>query len=258
MTSETTIRVCREFFSTFGIPSVFVSNNGPQFTSAEFAEFLKMSGVVHKLSAPYHPATNGQAERLIQTMKCKLKSMDCNESDLHSELYNILLSYRKMIHPTTEHSPAQMVFGHQLRSRLDLMIPSDDPKDSVVQGKVRELTVGSRVSARNYDHSTIWEFGVIKERLGKSYYLVQLDDGRVWRRHIDQLRAVVVEEQYSSQEILFPIHKTHQNLPLLYLLLYQLATLLETDHQAYKRTKVYVVQQGSSEIHRNWTFDSTE
>ncbi|XP_055589292.1 uncharacterized protein K02A2.6-like [Uranotaenia lowii] len=203
MTTETTIRVCREFFSTFGIPSVFVSDNGPQFTSADFDKFLKMNGVVHKLSAPYHPATNGQAERFIQTMKCKLKSMDCNKSDLHSELYNILLSYRKMIHPTTGHSPAQMVFGRQLRSRLDLMIPSDDPKDSVVQGKVRDLTVGSRVSARNYDHSTIWEFGVIKERLGKLHYLVQLDDGRVWRRHIDQLRAVAVEEQDSSKEVTF-------------------------------------------------------
>ncbi|XP_062713761.1 uncharacterized protein K02A2.6-like [Aedes albopictus] len=135
MTTETTIRFCREFFSTYGLPSVFVSDNGPQFTSADFANFLKMNGIVHKLSAPYHPATNGQAERFIQTMKSKLKSLNCNRSEVHGEICSILLSYRKMIHPATGYSPAMLVFGRQIRSRLDLMIPSKDPNRSEVQSK---------------------------------------------------------------------------------------------------------------------------
>ncbi|XP_058448956.1 uncharacterized protein K02A2.6-like [Malaya genurostris] len=176
MTTDTTIRMCREFFSTYGLPSVFVSDNGPQFVSADFKKFLTLNGVVHKLSAPYHPATNGQAERFIQTMKAKLKSLDCNRSEVQSEICNILMAYRKMIHHSTGYSPAMLVFGRQIRSRLDLMVPSKDPNRSEVQSKVRELTVGAK-----------WEFGTIKERLGKLHYLVQLSDGRVWKRHIDQL-----------------------------------------------------------------------
>lgn len=197
MTTETTIRACREFFSTYGIPSVFVSDNGPQFTSADFEKFLKLNGVVHKFSAPYHPATNGQAERFIQTMKSKLKSMDCSRSEVQSELCNILFSYRKMIHPSTGYSPSMLVFGRQIRSRLDLMVPSADPKGSEVQSKVRELKVGSKVAAREYVHENKWEFGNVKERLGKLHYLVQLNDGRVWKRHIDQLRSVGAELESS-------------------------------------------------------------
>lgn len=190
MTTETTIRACRQFFSTYGLPSVFVSDNGPQFTSCEFAKFLKMNGVVHKLSASYHPATNGQAERFIQTMKLKLKAIDCDRSQIHGELCSILMSYRKMIHPATGLSPSMMVYGRQIRSRIDLMIPSGNSNVCEALGRFRELELGTRVSAREYVHDNKWEFGIVQKRLGKLHYLILLDDGRVWKRHINQLRSI--------------------------------------------------------------------
>ena len=41
-----------------------------------------------------------------------------------------------------------------------------------------------------------WLFGVISERNGPKSYVVQLDDGRVWKRHVDHLRRseVGIEE----------------------------------------------------------------
>ena len=39
------------------------------FTSAEFKEFVSLNDIRHVTSAPYHPATNGQAERTVQTVK---------------------------------------------------------------------------------------------------------------------------------------------------------------------------------------------
>lgn len=42
--------------------------------STEFAHFLVANGVKHIWSAPYHPATNGAAERLVQTVKRELKA----------------------------------------------------------------------------------------------------------------------------------------------------------------------------------------
>ena len=44
-------------------------NKGTQFTSQEFEEFLKLNGIQHYRSAPYHPATYGEAERVVQTFK---------------------------------------------------------------------------------------------------------------------------------------------------------------------------------------------
>ena len=50
-----------------------MSDNGPQFVSAEFEKFMKENGVKHFRSAPYHPSTNGLAERFVQSLKQALK-----------------------------------------------------------------------------------------------------------------------------------------------------------------------------------------
>ncbi|XP_062709500.1 uncharacterized protein K02A2.6-like [Aedes albopictus] len=143
ITADSTIRMCREMFSTFGVPSVLVSDHGVQFTSEQFQQFLRMNGIVHKMGAPYHPATNGQAERYVQTLKQKLKSLKCTKAQLNVELCNILLTYRKMIHPATGQSPAMMMFGRQIRSRIDLMLPKNEVVDSK-NHTVREFKDGDR------------------------------------------------------------------------------------------------------------------
>lgn len=59
---------------SFWITAQLVSNNGPQLVSQEMTGFLQANGVQHIKSAPYHPATNGLAERFVQTMKHALKT----------------------------------------------------------------------------------------------------------------------------------------------------------------------------------------
>ena len=65
-TSSSTIEVLRDLFARFGIPEQIVSDNGTQFVSEEFQAFVRSSGIRHLTSAPYHPATNGLAERAFQ------------------------------------------------------------------------------------------------------------------------------------------------------------------------------------------------
>ena len=73
-TSAQTILVLCAMFARFGLPKQLVSDNGPQFTSDEFEQFLVRNGVSHIRSSPYHPSTNGAAERLVQTVKQALRS----------------------------------------------------------------------------------------------------------------------------------------------------------------------------------------
>ena len=68
-TTARTIQALRDMFARWGIPEQLVSDNGPQFTSDEFRVFMQSNGVKHIRTAPYHPATNGAAERFIQTVK---------------------------------------------------------------------------------------------------------------------------------------------------------------------------------------------
>ena len=72
--SEKTIEILRSMFAQHGLPEQLVSDNGPQFTSTEFAEFLKGNQIKHTMSAPNNPASNGLAKRFMQTMKRTLKA----------------------------------------------------------------------------------------------------------------------------------------------------------------------------------------
>ncbi|XP_054277192.1 uncharacterized protein K02A2.6-like [Macrosteles quadrilineatus] len=73
--TEWCIRELRKTFATFGIPLVLVPDNGSRFTSSTFRQFLSANGV-YKTTAPYHPSSNGQAERYVQTIKKSLKAME--------------------------------------------------------------------------------------------------------------------------------------------------------------------------------------
>ena len=64
-TSSAVIRVLDELFATHGIPSTLVSDNGPQFSAAEFAEFARQSGFYHRTSLPKFAQSNGEAERAV-------------------------------------------------------------------------------------------------------------------------------------------------------------------------------------------------
>ena len=84
-----TIAVLRNIFATHGLPVQVVTDNGPQFISDEFAEFVEQNGIKHVHSLPYHPASIGQAKRVIQILKSKLKAMKDDEPSWFSILQSV-------------------------------------------------------------------------------------------------------------------------------------------------------------------------
>ena len=68
-TSGTTIKVLRNLFASYGLLQQVVTDNGPQFTSAEFTIFMKNNGVKLIKCYSYHPSSNGAAERFVQSHK---------------------------------------------------------------------------------------------------------------------------------------------------------------------------------------------
>ena len=71
VTSKAVIKALKEIFARFGIPDEVVSDNGPQFSSAEFAVFGKtyIFGFAHVTSSPTH----AQLNLLQRTRECNLK-----------------------------------------------------------------------------------------------------------------------------------------------------------------------------------------
>ena len=198
-TAGRTVEELRKLFSSYGLPEQIVSDNGPQFVAEEFASFAKANGIKHIKSAPYHPSTNGAVERLVQTFKKAMKASE-HDGKTHSQrLASFLLSYRTTPHSTTNETPSELFLKRKLRTRLDLLKPDVHKAVSVEQAKQknnydrrcrsREYFVGQNVQAHNFRAGPRWVAGVIVERLGPLTYLVQVDSGVFWRRHIDQLRS---------------------------------------------------------------------
>ena len=73
VTASATINLLEEDFAHFGYPHSIVTDNAPSFISEEFQSWCKERGITHLTGAPYHPATNGAAERMVQTFKQSLR-----------------------------------------------------------------------------------------------------------------------------------------------------------------------------------------
>ena len=97
----------------------FRSDGGPQFTYREFSQFLKRWGVCAALSTPHYPQLNGHAEAAVKAMK-KLIATTTTGGDLDDENFQRgLLEYRNT--PRVGGlSPAQIIYGHPLRSAVPI------------------------------------------------------------------------------------------------------------------------------------------
>ena len=176
-----------------------VTDNGTCFVSAEFEQFLKGNGVKHTTSAPYHPASNGLAERAVRMVKRGLKKV--KEGSMSSRLAKVLLTYRTTPQSTTGLTPAELLLGRRPRTRLDLLKPNTAERverklekqkashDS--HGKPRTFRIGDSIFLNNFAGSG-WLPGKIAEKSGPVSFHVLLEDGRRKRCHQDQIRPRVV------------------------------------------------------------------
>ena len=127
-TSVKTLAVLYKWFcEETGFPTTLVSDNGPQLVSKKFEEMVTRWGVKHMLSPPYHPASNGLAERAVGIVKSRLKKMNCSAAPVQ---LHVGLAYVCRVHGLTPHSST---------SRCPYELIRDGPTPSLFP----QLTAGS-------------------------------------------------------------------------------------------------------------------
>nr|CAX83703.1 Gag-Pol polyprotein [Schistosoma japonicum] len=182
-----TLQILSEIFSRNGLPDMIVSDNGSQFTSSQFQEFCRRLGIIHYRFPPYHPQSNGQAERFVDTFKRALLKSKGEETPMES-LQNFLFVYRTTPNDALPErkSPAEALMGRKLKTIHKLMLPSRATR-KVIE-KLPAYEVGCSVYARDYrpNHSPWMEARVV-ERRGQVMDEVDVKVER-WTRHRNQLR----------------------------------------------------------------------
>ena len=183
------------FFARLVVPRVLVSDNGPQFISDEFKEFCQRNGVQHIKSTPYHPKTNGLAERAVRTFKERMLAGKKTD-DVNTRLQKFLFSYRNTPQKSTGRPPAELLMGRRLRTCLDLLKPDVRGKLDASNFKSQRQHDEKSQSRTFMENDPVWvqnpngsgsTSGKIFRRTGPLSYEVMIE-GKRHRKHADQLR----------------------------------------------------------------------
>ncbi|XP_048484533.1 uncharacterized protein K02A2.6-like [Plutella xylostella] len=204
-----------ELWGRWGIPKQLVSDNGPPYSSSEFAKFTRSYGIDHIFAAPYHPSSNGAAENAVRTIKRVVKKAMYEKQSIDRALHTFLLYYRNTEHATTGQSPSMLLQGRRLRTRLDALRADVGGRVSRMQRRQlggaasgatnREIHAGEDVWYRQYLRGEKWEPGKVINKLGPKNMEVRGIDGSQVHRHVDQLR------RRSRNSLVFPAKDKQEN-----------------------------------------------
>ena len=101
-TSRTVITALSKWFSHYGVPEVLMPDNGPQFSSREFAQFATECGFKHITSSPHYPQSNGKAEKAVDIIERLFRKW----KESRTSEFKALLDWRNTPSEGTGVSPA--------------------------------------------------------------------------------------------------------------------------------------------------------
>ncbi|XP_045030451.1 uncharacterized protein LOC123472640 [Daphnia magna] len=197
-TSAALISEVTRFFCDFGRPEVLESDNGTQFSSAEFREFCRTMGVQQVSSSPEFAQSNGLVERHVQTVKRTFLKMFADGKSL----WDSLAAIRSTPVSSTLPAPSVLLQGRNLRGNLPFL-PAE------LQPRYTSLSVVRRELSARQSQAAFFQAGVpnaralslhigqpVRALIGRRWlrgkvhslctepqsYVIRLDDGRYFPR----------------------------------------------------------------------------
>ena len=144
-TSSAVIEFLTSLFDRFGLVQEVVTDNGVQFVSSEFEDFLAAHAIKHTKLALYAPQANA-TERLNRVLKEGIKAAVAEGKPFITGLRQTLAAYRSMPQGTTGVSPASLMLAFPMRMPLTVAAPPRDPATRLQQSSQSELR--ARVEAK--------------------------------------------------------------------------------------------------------------
>lgn len=203
----------KPIFARWGMPCSLRTDNGPQFVSDEFQQFLRENGIEHRSIPPYWPQANGEVERQNRSLLKALRIAALKGTPWQEELLRFLTAYRSTPHSTTGRSPYEMMCNRRMRTKLPTLpaasldeavrdadwsrkLSDKTFRDSVCRSRPSAVSVGDAVLVRTTDRANKLtppyqpEPATVVARKGNEVE-VQRADGSVLRRHSSHVKPYV-------------------------------------------------------------------
>src|SRR3954470_19951624 len=126
--------ICRHRY-----PKIILSDRGTHFRNKLVEKLCEKFEIKHKLSASYHPQTNGLVERFNCTLCESLAKVSEKENQWDEHIEQVLFAYRTTKHTTTKRTPFFMTYGREATLPID---------EIEIQGNISER---KSILKRNYD-----------------------------------------------------------------------------------------------------------
>lgn len=155
-------------FNVFGVPKTFFSDNGTEFKSKDFEEFLQVYGITHLDTPKYHAQANAseRANRsILQAIGCYIEGLDHSTWDQH--LGEIRSAYLSSFHHTIGMSPYESLFGtsmiqhgseYPILKQLNCVnqsgiqvLPKNDKMQIIHKYLMEKINTANQISANTYN-----------------------------------------------------------------------------------------------------------
>uniref|UniRef100_A0A914Y502 Integrase catalytic domain-containing protein n=1 Tax=Panagrolaimus superbus TaxID=310955 RepID=A0A914Y502_9BILA len=185
-TAFATTKALENIFSLVSYPDVLVSDNGPQLTSAEFKSYLDSHNIIHKFSPPYHPSSNGIAERFVGIFKASIKKMLQTDPkvNINVAVHQFLEDYRNIPHTTTGIAPSIMLFNRYSTNSVDAYRPKYDTVIRPTKFSINEIVYRRCFNEKKRK----WKASTITGVQGNYIYVCRDNDETTIRVHETDLK----------------------------------------------------------------------
>ena len=139
-TAAETLRI--GYFRLFGAPAYLVSDQGKAFTGHVITHLCELYGVQKLRTSPYHAQTNGQVERMNQTIIRMIGKLEAEKKACWSEhLPELLMAYNTTRSAVTGYGPYYLLFGRRPRIPVDYLFPTlrDSPHQTKMEVSVAAM-----------------------------------------------------------------------------------------------------------------------
>ena len=176
------------YFGLFGAPAYLVSDQGKAFTGHLISNLCELYGVQKLRTSPYHAQTNGQVERMNQTIIRMIGKLEQDKKARWSEhLPEMLAAYNGTRSAVTGYSPYFLLFGRKSRMPVDCLFPTlrDSPHQAKMEVSVAAMQKRLKEAFAVARHLTSQEAARQRRYYDRKVGAVALQPGDVVMVHAD-------------------------------------------------------------------------